>query len=165
MSLLISNYEMLESWPKYFHGSENIFGIIHNLTYDVHVTLWPGSIQAFLIELNGWSVVNLIKFVWFCKRFCVCQHLLFIKYSYKTTNIFYFIFHLFTSNISNPEEADLFKANTQVNYFNFESFEDRWTLGSTLFHSIKIFKYYLSLKTLKAKLTLQLKHWYKVMGA
>ena len=174
MSLLISNYEMLESWPKNFHGSEHIFGIIHNLTYDVHVTildgfityafLWPGSIQAFLIELNGWSVVNLIKCVWFCKRFCVCQHLLFIKYSYKTTYIFYFTFHLFTSNISNPEEADLFKANTQVNCFNFESFEDRWTLGSTLFHSIKIFKYYLSLKTLKAKLTLQLNHWYKVMG-
>ena len=102
MSLLISNYEMLESWPKNFHGSEHIFGIIHNLTYEVHVTildgfityafLWPGSIQVFLIELNGWSVVNLIKCVWFCKRFCVCQHLLFIKYSYKTTNIFYFIF-------------------------------------------------------------------------
>ena len=177
LSLLILSYEMLESCTKKFHRSEHIFGIIYNLKYDVHVTilnahgfithavLWPRSVQAFLIELNGWSVVNLIKFVWFCKRFCVCQHLLFIKYSYKTTNIFYFIFHLFTSNISNPEEADLFKANTQVNYFNFESFEDRWTLGSTLFHSIKIFKYYLSLKTLKAKLTLQLKHWYKVMGA
>ena len=114
-----------------------------------HTFLWPRSVQVFLIELNSWSLVNLIKFVWFSEKFCVCQHLFFIKYSFKTTNIFFFIFHLLTFKIGNPEEADLFKANTQVNYFDFESFKDRWTLWPRRFHSIKIFKYYLSLKTLR----------------
>ena len=161
LSLLILSYEMLESCTKKFHRGEHIFGIIYNLKYDVHVTilnahgfithavLWPRSVQAFLIELNGWSVVNLIKFVWFSEKFSVCQHLLFIKCSYETTNIFGFTFHFFTSNISSPEETDLFKGNTQVNYFNFESIKEKRTLGSTLFHSIKIFKYYLSFNTLR----------------
>ena len=147
LSLLILNYEMLESCPKSLHGNERIFGIMQNLTYDlnvtildahdfiIHVFLWPRSVLAFLIEFNGWSVENVNQScLVFWKNFGVL-HLFFFKYSYKTNNTFCFIFHLITSYISNPEEA-----NTQVNYFKFESFKDA-----------------------KAKLTLQLNHWCKVM--
>ena len=36
---LILNYKMLEFCPKRLHGNEHIFGIMHNLTCDIHVTI------------------------------------------------------------------------------------------------------------------------------
>ena len=72
--LLILNYKMLEFCPKRLHGNEHIFGIMYNLTYDIHVTvlnihgcitrtfLRLRSILAFLIYFNSWSVVNFNQF-------------------------------------------------------------------------------------------------------
>ena len=33
--LLILNYKMLEFCPRRLHGNKHIFGIMHNLTYDI----------------------------------------------------------------------------------------------------------------------------------
>ena len=61
LSLLVLNYKMLELCPKSLHGNEYIFGIMHNLTYDKHVTILNAhgcvtrlrSLLAFLIYFNG----------------------------------------------------------------------------------------------------------------
>ena len=70
MSLLILNFKMLKFCPKNLHGNEHIFGIMHNLTYDMHVQILNAhgcitlpflrlkSILAFLTYFNCWSVVN-----------------------------------------------------------------------------------------------------------
>ena len=74
-----------------------------------------------------------MNFVWFYEAFCVCQHLFFIKYSCSTTKIFCVIFHLFTS----------------ISIF--------WTLSLSktdellALHSLKIFNFNLSLKTLRPR--------------
>ena len=72
--LLILSYKMLEFCSKRLHGNEHIFGIMHNLTYDIHVTVLNAHgcitraflrlrfILAFIIYFNGWSVVNLNQF-------------------------------------------------------------------------------------------------------
>ena len=90
--LLILNYKMLEFCPKRLRRNEHIFGIMDNLTYDIHVTapnahgcithafLRLRSILAFLIYFNGWTVVRLINFIWFSETLYMCQHLFFIKY-------------------------------------------------------------------------------------
>ena len=106
----------LEFCPKRLRGNEHIFGIMYNLTYDIHVTalnvhgciklafLRLRSILAFLIYFNGWSVVNFNQFFWFSEMLCAgvsTQHfrkpekLIKIKYFHSTINIFWIIFHLF----------------------------------------------------------------------
>ena len=98
--LLILNYKMLEFCPKRLLRNDHIFGIMDNLTYDIHVTvpnahgcithafLRLRSILVFLIYCNGWTVVRLINFICFSETLCMCQHLFFIKY-FRSTIVYW----------------------------------------------------------------------------
>ena len=64
LSLLVLDYKMLEFCPKNLHRNQHIFGIMHNLNYDMHFTILNAygcitpaflrqrSIPVFLIYLN-----------------------------------------------------------------------------------------------------------------
>ena len=115
LSLLILNYKMLEFCPKSLHGNEHIFGIMYNLTHDIHVTILNAHgciklaflrlryILAFLIYFNGWSVANFNQLCLVFWNVLRVSALDFYKVYSSTINIFYIIFHLFTSDISDPE--------------------------------------------------------------
>ena len=92
---------MLGSCAKRFYGNELIFGILWNLTCDVHVTILDPHnciTRAFLtlrctldlvIQLNGWPLVNYNQ-LWLFQPLSVLQHLL------KVTSIFMVLSKYFT---------------------------------------------------------------------
>lgn len=138
---------MLGSCAKRFYGNELIFGIMCNLTCDVHVTILDPLnciTRAFLtlrstldlvIQLNGWPVVNCNQ-LWLSQQFCVLQHVL------KCTSIFIILlkyFALFSSCLPVPAiwKADVSLSKYLSKFFQLSTF---WIQMDSRFHIFLLYK-------------------------
>ena len=133
---------MLGSCAKRFYGNELIFGIMCNLTCEVHVTILDPLnciTRAFLtlstldlvIQLNGWPVVNCNQ-LWLSQRFWVLQHVL------KSSSILKY-FALFSSCLPVPaiRKVDVSLSKYLSKFFQLSTF---WIQMDSRFHIYLLYK-------------------------
>ena len=92
---------------------------------------------------------RLINFFWFSDTFCACHLLLKFACIFVVLSIYFELISTCLPLTLSIRKADFFKRILESFFSTLSFSEDRWTLGSTFSHSLKIFNFHLSLKTLR----------------